>query len=411
LRKSFARDHRGHFTTPDFRDAQAGGRVGIKDGGLLSGGLRQLSRINFGRTHFLAMHGHRVLCEEIEMAGNAFESLLAPVVRVLAIIALVPLSSGAWAYTFITLDPPGATWSAATGMNVHGQVVGNYTDSSPAEISYGFVWSANEGFKTLNPPGSRHSTAEAINRHGQVVGSYRDANGIWRGYQWDRASGFTDILPLVGSAASSGAAGINGHGQVVGTMRSWPDGLEVGYLREGSGSYKTYSAPGPSNTYLFGINASGQAVGAYSADNNIYGLAVASDGSFDTFVAPGATSTCPTGMNNRGTIVGWFSDGRSQPSFMRTSDGSFTVFSVPGSDFPSAWAWAVNDHNDIVGSYPSYNFMEHGFVRDRLGRFTTLDFPGADRTALLGITNDGLIFGRYSDSCSESCMHAFLAVP
>ena len=52
----------------------------------------------------------------------------------------------------------------------------------------------------------------------------------------------------------------------------------------------------------------------------------------------------------------------------------------------------------IVGSYVDADVAYHGFLRDRAGRFTTIDIPGAKGTGIYRINDRGQIVGRYSQT-------------
>ena len=51
-------------------------------------------------------------------------------------LTLVALAAGAFALTLTTLDVPGATLTAAHGINASGQIVGSYDDSSGTRHGY-----------------------------------------------------------------------------------------------------------------------------------------------------------------------------------------------------------------------------------------------------------------------------------
>jgi uncharacterized membrane protein len=82
--------------------------------------------------------------------------------------------------------------------------------------------------------------------------------------------------------------------------------------------------PGYSNTVAFGINASGQIVGA--ADNHgpangfpspAYGFLL-DQGSYTTLDVPGAYSTSAYGINDSGQIVGYYDDAGGIHGFLST---------------------------------------------------------------------------------------------
>jgi hypothetical protein len=63
--------------------------------------------------------------------------LLRTVVVLGAVLILVGTPATARAFTFTTVDVPGATSTEASGINPEGQIVGNYTDA--ASTLHGFV--------------------------------------------------------------------------------------------------------------------------------------------------------------------------------------------------------------------------------------------------------------------------------
>jgi probable HAF family extracellular repeat protein len=109
------------------------------------------------------------------------------------VLTLVAIPSGASAFTFTTIDPPGATQTFAGGINDRGQTVGAYFDVSGTE--HGFL--LDEGtFTTIDDPGAKGSTeAAGINELGQIVGEYTDAGGTIHGFLLDKGSFITIECP------------------------------------------------------------------------------------------------------------------------------------------------------------------------------------------------------------------------
>jgi probable HAF family extracellular repeat protein len=73
--------------------------------------------------------------------------------------------------TLITLDPPGASYTIANGINASSAVVGYYNDSTG--LQHGFIYD-DRSFTTLDIPGASYTTANGINNSGGVVGFYND---------------------------------------------------------------------------------------------------------------------------------------------------------------------------------------------------------------------------------------------
>jgi hypothetical protein len=120
--------------------------------------------------------------------------------------------------------------------------------------------------------------------------------------------------------------------------------------------------------------------------------------SFTTVDVPGAGVTYAWGINDSGQIVGASSLG----AFLDTG-GSFTTIDVPG--VSETTAFGINDSGQIVGSF-GFGVRSHGFL-DTGGSFTTIDVPGAAIT-LSGINNSGQIVGYFIDATGQ---HGFLATP
>ena len=53
-----------------------------------------------------------------------------------AILTLIGTPSAASAFTFTTIDIPGATLTNAIGINAHGQIVGAFTDAGASSMAF-----------------------------------------------------------------------------------------------------------------------------------------------------------------------------------------------------------------------------------------------------------------------------------
>src|SRR5215831_17579178 len=117
------------------------------------------------------------------------------------------------------------------------------------------------------------------------------------------------------------------------------------------------------------------------------------DYDFATFDVPGAMQTFVYGINSSGQIVGTYrlSSGENH-GFILDVDGSYTTIDVPGA--PNSYAIGINDAGQIVGTYR--NPGGHGFLLDVDGSFTAIDVPGAGQTFARGINNAGQIAGSYA---------------
>src|SRR5712692_6636641 len=77
--------------------------------------------------------------------------------------------------TFTTIDFPGATFTAALGINPAGEIVGQYVS---AGHTHGFLRSKNGELTTVDFPDSVFTVAAGINPRGDIVGMYRLAGDL-----------------------------------------------------------------------------------------------------------------------------------------------------------------------------------------------------------------------------------------
>jgi probable HAF family extracellular repeat protein len=223
--------------------------------------------------------------------------------------------------------------------------VGTYRD---ARFNiHGFLLSGGN-YTTLDPPGSSYTQASGINNLGQIVGSYTDAKGVDHGFLFSGGSYTTLDVPFVPNSQTA-ATGINNLSQIVG---AW-EGGRVGFTFSG-GRYTAFSVPGYA-TVPAGINDAGQIAGIYytgfvSGPSRGFLL---SGGKYTTLDVPGAVHFYGGGINNLGQIVFGY-DGYG----LVVSGDTYTSFDVPGADFTAAYG--IDDSGMIV--YRDVGGTTHGFL-------------------------------------------------
>jgi hypothetical protein len=116
------------------------------------------------------------------------QSIVCVLSALLLILAASPLR--ALALTFAAIDVPGATRTAALGINPQGQIVGSYDSGGQG---HGYLLDRGE-FTTIDPPGSTVTQAHGINSRGQIVGVYVDGTGL-HGFLYDRGEFSTIDVP------------------------------------------------------------------------------------------------------------------------------------------------------------------------------------------------------------------------
>jgi probable HAF family extracellular repeat protein len=135
-------------------------------------------------------------------------------------------------------------------------------------------------------------------------------------------------------------------------------------------------------------------------------------GRFTGFDAPGAVmQTGAAAINNLGKITGNFIDADdAYHGFLRDRRGRFTTIDMPGAlaTQPSD----LNDLDQIVGTYSTTarqpqapDAKPRGFLLDR-GRFIRIDVPGALQTRANGINTRRQVVGEYVDATGS--VHGFL---
>jgi uncharacterized membrane protein len=138
---------------------------------------------------------------------------------------------------FTAVDFPGATFTSAEGISHRGEIVGFY--SIDGNSFHGFVrralWrkspeedrrSNGSEFLSIGYPGATFTRASGVNVRGDIVGDYTGADGREHGYLLSRGKFLPVDFP---DAIFTRAYGINAHGEIVGDYQS-ADGKFHGFL-------------------------------------------------------------------------------------------------------------------------------------------------------------------------------------
>ena len=258
---------------------------------------------------------------------------------VLALILTFPTLAQA-AYSFTTIDVPGASLTRAFGIS-NGQIVGGFQDTK----LHGFVLNG-ETFTTIDQGPT--SFMELYGTNGpQMVGYYNPGGGT---FAIMVTGGTVQAIPVTGANAAWGinsdgtmvgsytgggfalgsdgflnigspgttAFGINNFDQIVGSQQ------EQGFFlsdRSGSGTFILFDFPGASKTEAHDVNNSDQIVGSYRDVNNVWhgflleGF-IGGAGSYTTIDFPGASRTDAHGISDAGHIVGVYEDESGQHGFL-----------------------------------------------------------------------------------------------
>jgi uncharacterized membrane protein len=258
-------------------------------------------------------------------------------------------------------------------------------------------------FKTIDVPGAAATSPSGINARGDIVGNFIDATGTHGFLLRDGEFTTIDFRDAAGTVvAGTGAAGIGPSGEIVGTYTVVGEpGVNVhGYLLTKQGEFVAVNYPGHTNTIAQRILPDGTILGCRHDNDNMgsmKGVVITRSGSEEiglfASMANGATP-------DHRRIVGLYRDMDRNKGFL-IDDGDFTPLVVPGSTGTSAWD--MNPAGEIVGVYTKAGV--HGFVlRDEV--YVPVDFPGATATRAFGINARGDVVGSY---VADGKTHGFLA--
>lgn len=200
-----------------------------------------------------------------------------------------------------TLDDPNGTNTSVNGIQYKGTtVVGSYTNSSNFPV--GFMY--NGTFTDISPPGATASAAYGINDEGVIVGSYTDSSGVVHGFRYENMMYTTLDVP---DASATVATGVNNKGHM---SFYWQDssGAGKGYVCGGKGC-RTITVPGATSTYSMGLNNADDVSNMWFDSMNASHGALWQDGHFHKFNChPHDAAMYAGGLNDHHAIAGTYED-------------------------------------------------------------------------------------------------------
>jgi probable HAF family extracellular repeat protein len=269
-------------------------------------------------------------------------------------------------------------------------------------------------FISINFPGAIKTAALGINENGQIVGLYVDVAGTTHGYL-DQNNVFTTIDDPLGTNSTkfgnSVATGVNNPEQIVGYYFD-PTGVAHGFI-DNKGTFTTLDPNGAKGTFAEGVAENGRIVGYYlDGGGKAHGF-LDDKGSFTTIdfttsdIKAGSVQTFAQGINDPGQIVGYYLDSNNKPHGFLYDKTTFTPIDAP-SAVNGTFVEGIAENKLIVGYYLDANNHAHGFI-DHKGVFTTVDDPSGTDTFLQGVNDSGQITGYYFDA--SGVRHGFEANP
>ncbi|CDH44634.1 PEP-CTERM sorting domain-containing protein [Candidatus Contendibacter odensensis] len=281
--------------------------------------------------------------------------------KLLILIALLFISSPAWALPSYTITDLGTTMggdSFATGINIHGQVIG-YSYADTGWPPHAFLYS--NGITTdLGTLGGEFSYAYGINNNGQVVG-VSQTNTSTRAFLY--VNGVMTAIGTLGGAWSA-AYDINDNGQIIGESARAGDTSQHAFLHS-NGVMIDLGTLGGANSAAFGINDSGKIIGNSGiAGNNVTHAFLYTNSAMTDIPAPYTqVGSYATGINNNGQVIGAFYTtvgGSTRHAFLY-SGGPMTDLGTLGG--ATSVSYGISDNGQVVGaSFTTGNLAVHAFL-------------------------------------------------
>jgi len=335
-----------------------------------------------------------------------------------AIAASTVFASPPNSYTAVEIGLSDGSYNfAATGLNNHGDVCGNYVDSALHSASFAYLGGT---FQTLYKCWLNQGIqAYSINDAGVVVGTTplpTDYYGNSVPVYWSTPSGFTAI-PVAPSVESQ-PVHINNNNQVA--MRAVVSNHQSYVTKIGVSGF-TYIGGSYATTDVMDITDSGIFAGdAYDANLVSLGMIgtldaagqVSSLTTFSAFVSTPTLTTIVSAVNSSGASVG-LGKGAWGPGFKaykRNADGSIVDLGLGGG--VQSWATDINDKGLAVGGHvDGSNYVTTCVFR---GDGTVIDLDSLvsapyHLTEAVGINNKNQIIANGKDGSGYT--HAFLLTP
>ncbi|MGD0545932.1 MAG: hypothetical protein ABSB65_16120 [Candidatus Acidiferrales bacterium] len=180
----------------------------------------------------------------------------------------------------------------------------------------------------------------------------------------------------------------------------------------GAQTYQQVDFPGacPGTTFLAGgPNLEGTGVGGYVDSGCVvtHGFSYTAKGVYTSFDPPGSTNTEPAFINLQGVIVGGYLDSNSVNHGFILDHGKYTFVDVKGA--AGSELSSINDLGELSGSTcsdPACGFTgnantTHSFLRSPNGVFKFFDPPGATSSSTSTVSLLGAVVGNYTDTVGE----------
>ena len=281
-------------------------------------------------------------------------------------------------------------------------------------ISSSVLSAADYRFVSIDFPNSIATTAGSINARGDISGLYFDTNGVGHGFRLSKGVFSTINFP---DSSFTSARAMNARGDIAGRIHD-ANGNDHGFLLH-DGHFSTIDYPGATATVGRGINNAGDVTGNHVDSAGTESGFILKDGTFYNVRVPHSLSTDVWMAQDNGQVMVGDADvgpGGALHGYIRDKLGKFHLIDFPGLPVPCTGPRWINERGDIVGLFAYVSTIDdcfagpplHGFLL-RQDKYVAIDFPGSISTELLAINDDGEIVGDYMDKNGNR--HGFKAVP
>lgn len=305
------------------------------------------------------------------------------------------LTTGGASALTVTVSALGFT-GAATAIAPNGLVAGT---EYVGTVTHAVLW--DDGVVTdLGTAGGESSEATGISLHGQVVGARTTGDGTTEAVLWE--GGSATLLPPLPGGSYSSANAISPTGDIVvgesddSTHDSyhavlWHDGQVVDLGTIGV-------SPLGEGSRAFGVNVRGQVVGLSTVSSSYYQHAFLwYDGAMTDLGTLGRTWSVARAVNAAGQVVGHSALGPTRLHSFLWDDGTMTDLGTLGGT--SNYAYDINARGQIVGSTQTAEYRSHAYLWYR-GVMTDLDASDGPFSAAYAINDAGQIVGSMSTTNS-----------
>jgi hypothetical protein len=139
------------------------------------------------------------------------------IVSSLLLVVMLALPSFAQDGKVQVLNPPGSTYTTASGVNSNGTTVGAFELSGQQLQGFAYL-PANHEYRPIQYPGATYTIALGVNDANTVVGTFSNSDGIVHGFlledgkyrQYDVGNSGTVVEGINNAGDFSGTVGANG---------------------------------------------------------------------------------------------------------------------------------------------------------------------------------------------------------